>query len=107
MNTKDAEERKKFLFDGLQLAKEALQLDPSDGQSWLILGNSYLSVAFYSTHNDACIQKALTAYSQAEKCDLAQRNFNSADLFYNKAAVHFYLSNIEDVVLIFKHLFLF
>lgn len=87
LNTKDAEERRKFLFEGLQLAKEALQLDPTDGQSWLILGNSLLSVAFYSTHNDACIQKALSAYGQAEKYKLSERNFNSADLYYNKAAV--------------------
>lgn len=87
VSTKDAEERRKLLFEGLQLAKEALQLDPSDGQSWLILGNALLSVAFYSAHNEACIQKALSAYGQAEKYDLARRNFNSADLYFNKAAV--------------------
>lgn len=47
----DTEERKKLLFEGLSLAKEAVQLDPSDGKSWLILGNAYFSVAFYSTHS--------------------------------------------------------
>jgi hypothetical protein len=39
------------LFEGLSLAKEAVQLDPTDGKSWLILGNAYFSVAFYSTHS--------------------------------------------------------
>ena len=84
----DAEEKKKFCFEGLSLAKEALQLDPQDSQSWLILGNSYLSLTFYSSHNSACLQKALAAYRQSEKYEPSQKNFNSADLFYNKASVN-------------------
>ncbi len=83
---KDAEERKKFCFDGLQMAKEAVHLDSIDSQSWLILGNSYLAVTFYSSHNSGCLKKALAAYSQAEKYGATQIGFNSADLFYNKAA---------------------
>lgn len=63
-----------------------MHLDSIDSQSWLILGNSYLAVTFYSSHNSGCLKKALAAYSQAEKYGATQIGFNSADLFYNKAA---------------------
>lgn len=76
-----------MLFEALGLAKEAVQLDPADGKSWLILGNAYFSVAFYSTHSDGYIHKALTAYGQAEKYEISKRNFNTADLCFNKAMV--------------------
>lgn len=85
----DSEDRKKLLFEALNLAKEAVQFDPSDGKSWLILGNAYFSVAFYSTHSDGYIHKALTAYGQAEKYEISKRNFNTADLCFNKAMVIF------------------
>ena len=63
-------------------------MDTADGQSWLILGNSYLSVAFYSAHNESCIQKALAAYRQAEnRQDTSPSYVNSSDLYYNKATV--------------------
>jgi len=86
LQTTSAEEKKKFYYDGLQLAKEALQSDTTDSESWLILGNSYLSLTFYSSHNSGYLQKALAAYRQSEKHEPLQKNFNSADLFYNKAS---------------------
>lgn len=90
LQPKDVEDRKKFLFEGLHLAKEAVELDTADGQSWLILGNSYLSVAFYSAHNESCIQKALAAYRQAENRQSTSPSYvNSSDLFYNKATVSY------------------
>jgi len=88
LQTANAEEKRKFYYDGLELAKEALQLDTTDSESWLILGNSYLSLTFYSSHNSGCLQKALAAYRQSEKYEPLQKNFNSADLFYNKASVY-------------------
>ena len=77
------------MFEGLHLAKEAVEMDTTDGQSWLILGNSYLSVAFYSAHNESCIQKALAAYRQAENRQgtSVDSYVNSSDLYYNKATV--------------------
>ena len=69
------------------MAKEAVQLDPADGKSWLILGNAYFSVAFYSKHSDGYVHKALVAYGQAEKYDITQRNYSTADLCFNKAMV--------------------
>ena len=86
LSAKDAEERKKYCFDGLEMAKEAVQLDPTDSESWLILGNSYLAVTFYSSHNSGCLKKALAAYRQAEKYEHTHGSLNSPDLYYNKAA---------------------
>ncbi|XP_046463732.1 tetratricopeptide repeat protein 5-like [Daphnia pulex] len=94
----DSEERKKLLFEGLSLAKEAVQLDPTDGKSWLILGNAYFSVAFYSTHSDGYIHKALAAYGQAEKYEVKQRNFNTADLCFNKAMALFHDEKYQEAL---------
>ena len=70
------------------MAKEAVQLDPIDSESWLILGNSYLAVAFYSSHSSGNLKKALAAYNQAEKYQKPTGgSVNSADLYYNKATV--------------------
>ncbi|KZS18240.1 Tetratricopeptide repeat protein 5 [Daphnia magna] len=94
----DTEERKKLLFEGLSLAKEAVQLDPSDGKSWLILGNAYFSVAFYSTHSDGYIHKALAAYAQSEKYEMNKRNFNTADLCFNKAMALFHDEKYQEAL---------
>ena len=94
----EGEERKKLSFDALNLAKEAVQMDPGDGKSWLILGNAYFSVAFYSTHSDGYIHKALTAYGQAEKYDLPLRNYNTADLCFNKAMALFYDEKYQEAL---------
>lgn len=81
------EELEKFLTEGLNLAKEAVQLDPNDGESWLILGNSFLSMSFKAEDHSSLIRKAFAAYDQAVKP--TKKLQNVPDLYFNKAVVCF------------------
>ena len=83
--SKNEEEQEKFLLDGLKLAKEAVQLDPDDGESWLILGNAFLSMSFKARDHESFIRKAFAAYDQANKPSKKLMNF--PDLCFNKAMV--------------------
>lgn len=59
------EDRIKNVERGLQLAKEAVQIDPQDGLSWAILGNAHLSRFFVISQNPKILKQCISAYSQA------------------------------------------
>ncbi|XP_025836601.1 tetratricopeptide repeat protein 5-like isoform X2 [Agrilus planipennis] len=67
---------------GLTLAKEAVQMDPQDGLSWVVLGNAHLSAFFGISQNPKTLKLCLSAYSQAERDIIAR---STPDLHYNKA----------------------
>ncbi|XP_066603128.1 tetratricopeptide repeat protein 5-like isoform X2 [Prorops nasuta] len=81
-NAETTEQRVKNIQDGVEYAKEAVSLDTSDGTSWLILGNAYLSSFFVISQNPLTLRLCMSAYNQAEKDVIAKSN---PDLFYNKA----------------------
>ena len=59
-------EAKKELNElGVKLALEAVQLDDNDGYSWMVLGNSYLSMFIVVGQNRYFLTQALSAYSNA------------------------------------------
>lgn len=64
-SAKNQEERIKNIEDGLAKATEAVELDPSDGISWLVLGNSYLISFFSIAQSQRKMKQALAAYIQA------------------------------------------
>ncbi|XP_014218668.1 tetratricopeptide repeat protein 5-like [Copidosoma floridanum] len=76
------EETIKNVQQGVEYAKEAISLDPSDGTSWAILGNAYLSCYFTIAQNPSTLRLCMSAYGQAEKDLIAKSN---PDLHYNKA----------------------
>ncbi|XP_029161351.1 tetratricopeptide repeat protein 5-like [Nylanderia fulva] len=80
--TSSIEQRTKNIQQGVEYAKEAVSLDTTDGVSWAILGNSYLSSFFTVTQNPNTLRLCMSAYMQAEKDIIARSN---PDLFYNKA----------------------
>ncbi len=59
------EERIRTIETGLTKAREAVQLDTTDGTSWAILGNAYLSHFFSVSQNPRTLKQAMTAYKQA------------------------------------------
>lgn len=59
------EERIKNVQEGVEYAREAVNLDITDGISWTILGNAYLSSYFTITQNPAILRLCMTAYKQA------------------------------------------
>ncbi|KAF3429080.1 hypothetical protein E2986_12416 [Frieseomelitta varia] len=78
----NAEQQIQNMQKGVQYAKEAVSLDTSDGISWAILGNAYLSSFFTIAQNPATLRLCMSAYAQAEKDIVAG---STADLFHNKA----------------------
>ncbi|XP_012280058.1 tetratricopeptide repeat protein 5 isoform X2 [Orussus abietinus] len=80
--TKTHEEQVRNIEQGVEYAKEAVTYDISDGTSWAILGNAYLSSFFTIMQNPATLRLCMSAYAQAEKDIVARSN---PGLFYNKA----------------------
>ncbi|OAD62374.1 Tetratricopeptide repeat protein 5 [Eufriesea mexicana] len=78
----NAEQRIQNIQKGVEYAKEAVSLDTTDGISWAILGNAYLSSFFTVAQNPATLRLCMSAYAQAEKDIVAGSN---PDLFHNKA----------------------
>ncbi|XP_026174814.1 tetratricopeptide repeat protein 5 [Mastacembelus armatus] len=76
----------KQVLESVDMARQAVQLDVTDGTSWYILGNAYVSLFFTCGQNPQLSQQALSAYAQSEKVDSAascypELHFNRATLF--------------------------
>jgi len=84
---KDFESKIKNIKESVTTAKQAVSLDVTDGKSWFILGNAYLSCFFSTGQNPSDIKQAMVAYSRAEKDKCSQVN---PDLHYNKAVAFKY-----------------
>ncbi|XP_028649468.1 tetratricopeptide repeat protein 5 [Erpetoichthys calabaricus] len=76
------------VFESVNKAKQAVQLDIKDGTSWYILGNAYLSLFFISGQNPKMSQQALSSYAQAEKMDRTASC--NQDLHFNRATLYQY-----------------
>lgn len=57
--------RKENLSRATALAKKAVEIDPTDGISWSILGNAYLAEFFSGSQSHQCAVQAIRAYKQA------------------------------------------
>ncbi|XP_050050319.1 tetratricopeptide repeat protein 5-like [Dermacentor andersoni] len=77
------EERLNNVCESVAKAKEALQLDITDGKTWSILGNAYMTVFFSGAQNVKSLQQALAAYSRALE---DPRMHCCSELFHNRAA---------------------
>ncbi|XP_043101296.1 tetratricopeptide repeat protein 5 [Puntigrus tetrazona] len=82
------QEQSKRILESVELARQAVQLDVTDGTSWYILGNAYISMFFTSGQNPQLSQQALSAYAQAEKIDKASTT--NPDLHFNRATLFQY-----------------
>ncbi|XP_072885543.1 tetratricopeptide repeat protein 5 [Hemitrygon akajei] len=82
------EDGTKNVLASVEQAKVAVQMDVTDGTSWYILGNAYLSLFFLTGQSERVSQQALGAYAQAEKVDTASRN--NPDLQLNRSTLHRY-----------------
>jgi tetratricopeptide (TPR) repeat protein len=87
-----AVERAKNIEESVSMAKQAVQLDITDGTSWFILGNAYLTMFFAHGQNPSVLKQCLSAYQQAEKDSIVNCN---ADLHYNRATVYQFQEDFE------------
>lgn len=88
---------KSLIEQGVQYAKEALQIDIKDGMSWYILANSYLAQFFSPSgqQKPGLLKQAIKAYQLALKDDSV--NLQS-DLYYNKSIASLYEEDWNDVL---------
>jgi tetratricopeptide (TPR) repeat protein len=87
----DLNEKKQNAFLALARAKQALELDLNDGESWYVLGNAHLTCFFLSDSNKSeDLNKALTAYNIAESKVAGEVKL---DLLYNRATIYQYLED--------------
>ncbi|CAB1345333.1 unnamed protein product [Coregonus sp. 'balchen'] len=77
------DEQGKRVLESVDMARQAVQLDITDGTSWYILGNAYISLFFTCRQNPQMSQQALSAYAQAEKVDPTATS--NPDLHFNRA----------------------
>lgn len=59
------EERVKNVEEGLELAKQAVEMNTADPESWMVLGNAYLASFFSVQQNPRTLRLAMTAYKRA------------------------------------------
>lgn len=82
------DERGKKVLESVDMARQAVQLDVTDGTSWYILGNAYISLFFTCGQNPQMSQQALSAYAQSEKVDSIV--LSNPDLHFNRATLFQY-----------------
>eukprot|EP01116_Phalansterium_solitarium_P013526 TRINITY_DN30910_c0_g1_i1.p1 TRINITY_DN30910_c0_g1~~TRINITY_DN30910_c0_g1_i1.p1 ORF type:complete len:446 (+),score=131.98 TRINITY_DN30910_c0_g1_i1:109-1446(+) len=81
----DPAERKTNIAESVKLAKDAVALDVTDGQSWYILGNALVANFFSNTFAADDMVRALKAYQQAE-----HNKINNPDLHFNRSEIYKY-----------------
>ncbi|XP_050441436.1 tetratricopeptide repeat protein 5-like [Adelges cooleyi] len=74
------ENMRESLEAGIEYAKEAVELDSSDGESWTILGNAYLSL-FFRKQEDKLLRQSINSFEKALQDPAAAKN---ADLHFNR-----------------------
>ncbi|KAK9115423.1 hypothetical protein Syun_022220 [Stephania yunnanensis] len=82
-----------LLADSIKHAKEAVDLEVTDGYSWYNYGNAYLTSFFLTGSRDfEKLSMSSKAYLQAQKDKKMKIN---PDLYYNYGTVNKYLENYE------------
>ena len=84
---KDYDEKVDNIRLSVETAKQAVALDVSDGVSWFVLGNAFLSCFFFAGQNPAQLKQCMSAYSRAEQ---DRASVNNPDLHYNRAVAFKY-----------------
>lgn len=78
------EQRIKNVQQGVEHAKDAVSLDTSDGTSWAILGNAYLSSFFTVQQNPATLRLCMSAYNHAVRGISQEEKIYSLSSIINK-----------------------
>ncbi|KAM9251670.1 tetratricopeptide repeat protein 5 [Cariama cristata] len=73
------------LRESLAQAEAAVRCAPTDGRSWYVLGNAYVSLFFAGGQSPEAARRALGAYAQAERVD--PEAANNPDLHLNRATL--------------------
>ena len=86
---------KEEIEETVQISKEAVSLDVSDGTSWYILGNAYLAQFFLCGQASNVLKCSLNAYTKASD---DEKVLSDPDYYYNKAIVSKYLDDYRNAI---------
>ena len=89
-------EKQNNITQSLDIAKDAIKLDLSDGRSWYVLGNAYLALFFSRMETAEHVWNAMKAYKRAES-DKSQ-GVNNPDLHQNRATIHEYQEDYAEAL---------
>jgi tetratricopeptide (TPR) repeat protein len=92
------EEKPAVVGESLNLAKQAVTLDLSDGYSWYVLGNAHLTNFFTNAKSIDELEMALKAYNQSE----THYRYSNPDLHYNRATVFKFMERYSEAANEFK-----
>lgn len=73
--------------ESVKIAKEAVSLDVTDGKSWFVLGNAFLSLFFLGGQSPSVLKQSMAAYTRAEN-DIVEAN--NPDLHFNRSMAYSY-----------------
>jgi cytochrome c-type biogenesis protein CcmH/NrfG len=81
------EKRRENFAQSIAYAKQAVNLDLADSNSWYVLGNAHLTNFFANHLGTDQLEQALAAYKQTEKA----LKLPNPDLYFNRATILEYL----------------
>ena len=93
VETKSDDAKLENLNKGIEYARKAINIDLSDGHSWYLLGNAYLTSYFANEKYDD-LDKSLKAYLQSEKI----QKYQNPDLYYNRATIFTYFERYSEAI---------
>ena len=91
--TKTNDEKKENLEKGIELAKQAVNVDIMDAHSWYLLGNAYMTSFFFTEKYDY-LDRSLKAYTQSEK----NQKYQNPDLYFNRATIFTYFERYSEAI---------
>lgn len=92
---KEYNEKVANVRQSVNTAKEAVALDVSDGHSWFVLGNAFLSVFFFAGQNPGVLKQCMSAYTRAEHDKVSA---NNPDLHFNRAVAFKYQEEFSKAI---------
>lgn len=90
---KNNDAKRENLERGIELAKQAVNLDINDAHSWYLLGNAYMTT-FFNTEKYDYLDKSLKAYMQSEK----SQKYPNPDLYNNRATIFSYFERYSEAI---------
>jgi len=91
----DFQSKVENIRQSVDTAKQSVKIDVTDGQSWFVLGNAYLSVFFFAGQSPNTLKQCMAAYSKAEQDKKQLRN---PDLFYNRSVAYCYQEHFQEAL---------
>eukprot|EP00055_Hartaetosiga_balthica_P018141 m.129165 g.129165 ORF g.129165 m.129165 type:complete len:441 (+) comp9459_c1_seq4:7887-9209(+) len=100
LSAKSPVERLKLVDESIAVARKAIKLDSSNGHSWFVLGNAYMTMFFGFTRFEGHLNQAVAAFEQATRDE--KENSENPDLHFNRGTLFRYTENFDRALEAFR-----